>query len=91
MSTTIRKAQARNNTGVCGITEQVLAKTGRRTHRYFIVTPQRRRFNIDTLGRPEAFRRALQLRAGHEIAVMRAARPVTSHQSPVTAKEAPRG
>lgn len=69
MSAPIRAAYRGNNTGVSGITEQVLAKTGRKVHRYYIVTPMRRRFNIDTLGRSEAFRRALRLRASHEEAV----------------------
>ena len=80
MSTAIRKAYRGSTTGIAGVTEQVLAKTGRPQHRYYIVTPHRRRFNIDTLGRPEAFRRALRLRAEHETALTRAA-----------AKEARRG
>lgn len=71
MSATIRQAQARNNTGICGITETVYRDARWDiTHRYFVVTPKRRRFNIDTLGRPEAFRRALRLRAEHEQAVL---------------------
>ena len=67
----VRRIYRCNNTGVCGITEQVLAKTGRRQYRYYIVTPHRRRFNIDTLGRDEAFRRALRLRAEHEQSIQR--------------------
>lgn len=79
MSATIRGAYRPNTTGVGGITEQVLAKTGRPMHRYYIVTPMRRRFNIDTLGRPEAFRRALRLRAEHETALTRAAAKEALH------------
>lgn len=83
MSAPIRGAYRRNRTGVAGITEQVIAKPEGRMHRYFIVTPHGRRFNIDTLGRPEAFRRALALRAQHEQAILN-----TAHRA---AKEAARG
>ena len=65
-------ASHKSNTGVAGITEQVYSDRRWRGawHRYFVVTPHRSRFNIDTLGRDEAWRRALKLRAGHEAAVL---------------------
>lgn len=63
--------RVKNNTGQTGITEQIYQDPrGGRAFRVFIVTPHGARFNIDTLGRPEAWRRALSLRADHERAVI---------------------
>lgn len=63
----------RNNTGVTGI-HYVRAARAKRApvHRYFVVTREKtrgsRRFNIDTLGKEEAWRRALRCRAEFEAA-----------------------
>ena len=92
------KRQA-NNTGVTGITEQVYCHNQGRPHRFFIVTPHGKRFNIDSLGRPEAWRRALRLRAEHESAILHRQLtlprtrllPRKSRAQCPTAKEARRG
>lgn len=62
--------RTRSNTGVAGISEQVFRDHRGKMHRCFFVTPHYRRFNIDVLGRPEAWRRALRLRAEHEAAIL---------------------
>ncbi len=64
-----RKTSCRNKTGVIGITLQIqtdLRNAKPHPIRYFLVTPMMRRFNIERLGREEAFRRAVALRAEHE-------------------------
>jgi hypothetical protein len=66
-------------TGVVGISYQISRDARRNTvRRVLVVSPHRRKFNIDTLGRAEAWRRALALRAEHETRVTGtiAARPV---------------
>lgn len=63
--TKVRPAYANNKTGICGISE-VFIKHGPRFRPFFVVSPHRRRFGIDTLGREEAFRRAVKCRAEHE-------------------------
>jgi hypothetical protein len=65
---------ARCKTGVIGISMQVCRARGdrKRLHRFYVVhcgprTKQRcLRFNIDILGKNEAWRRALKVRAEHE-------------------------
>lgn len=69
---TVRKQHARCKSGVVGISFSVFAKDkGRAKHRYWIVNlgSTSRSFNIDTLGPREAWRRAVKLRAQHELAV----------------------
>lgn len=53
-------------TGVVGVTFVRTHTMVGHVHRYFFVTPHQRRFNIDSLGWTEAFRRAVELRAEHE-------------------------
>jgi len=70
----LRSKDRRNKTGCVGISETVIQarKNGRVScKRYFYVQlgRQSRRFNIDALGRAEAWRRALRLRARHEILI----------------------
>lgn len=62
--------RSRSNTGVAGISEQVFHDRRGKLRRCFFVTPHYRRFNIDVLGRDEAWRRALRLRAEHEAAIL---------------------
>lgn len=66
----VRRRQARNRTGCPGISFGVETR-GRRTYQFFYVNLGRRsrRFNITILGREEAWRRALMLRAEHETRV----------------------
>lgn len=63
----VRRRHARNRTGCPGISFSV-ERHGRKTYEYFYVNLGRRnrRFNITALGREEAWRRALTLRAEHE-------------------------
>lgn len=64
-----RKKSIRNRTGVIGVTLQIQADSRAKMPkhiRYYVVSPMMRRFNIETLGREEAFRRAVALRAEHE-------------------------
>jgi hypothetical protein len=66
--TRIHALQSRNNTGIAGVTE-THKRNGKALVHCFVVSPHRRRFNIKTLGREEAFRRAVALRAKHEAEV----------------------
>jgi hypothetical protein len=71
----LRETDCRSTTGVVGISIQTtFARRNRtRAHRFFVVRwchdrkPGCKRFNIDTLGKSEAWRRALRLRAEHEL------------------------
>jgi hypothetical protein len=67
-ATAIRKGNRRNNTGILGVTE-THKRNGNVIEHVFMVSPHRRRFNIKTLGREEALRRAVALRAAHEACV----------------------
>lgn len=66
----LQKSNRRNKTGVVGIS--VLRQRGhdsRRVHTYFSVSRgvgRYRKFNVDTLGKEEAWRRALRCRAEFE-------------------------
>jgi hypothetical protein len=66
----VRSRHARNRTGCPGVSFSV-ERRGRKTYQFFYVNLGRRnrRFNITTLGREEAWRRAIKLRAEHEARV----------------------
>lgn len=67
----LRGKHARNKTGVVGISVSRRASDGR--HEIYVnLGKHHRRFCIETLGRKEAWRRALQLRAAHELKVAQA-------------------
>ena len=70
--TRLRPRYASNKTGVAGISEIVVRHSGNYMIHKFVVSPMRRGFNIRTLGRAEAWRSAVQLRAAHECAVLAA-------------------
>jgi hypothetical protein len=66
--TKVRSTYANSKTGICGVSEICTVFKGRMVHK-FVVSPMRTGFNIKTLGREEALRRAVALRAKHEAAV----------------------
>ena len=67
----INSGHCRNKTGVLGVSEIITSHgRGRGLRHQFVVSPMQRSFNIKTLGRAEAFRRAVELRAKHELAVL---------------------
>lgn len=67
----LRTKHARNTTGVVGISEGCDRARGK-TYFYVTLGSRCRRFCIETLGRGEAFKQALTLRAAHERKVMQA-------------------
>lgn len=66
----VRTRHARNQTGCVGIS--ISHSRDGRTYYYAQLGPTSRRFCIQTLGRQEAFRRAVKARADHEIKVREA-------------------
>lgn len=85
----VKLSSARSNTGVVGITETIYCPSDRKPVRVFVVTPHQRRFNIERLGRDEALRRAMQLRASHEALVL--PRQLAMPRTRLQRKEASRG
>lgn len=75
-------ARAYSNTGVTGISFQSQSvHPGRRAYRFFYVrygTGKTRKFNIDTLGKDEAWRRAVKLRATYEISLQQSNAAITA-------------
>jgi len=69
---TVRTKFSRNTTGVPGISlSRIACNAGGKKYLYFYVQLGRatRRFNITTLGKSEAWRRALKCRADHELSI----------------------
>lgn len=63
--------RSHTKTGVVGISLAAKQRKHRPLRHYFVVAPHRAEFCVETLGRQEAWRRAIQVRAAHERSLAR--------------------
>lgn len=68
----VRRRQARNRSGVVGVYESTRPDGRGRRYVYVQIGSRTCRFNVGTLGRAEAWRRGIALRAAHECKIAQA-------------------